>query len=162
MTESIRDVIKKYKRKQEDSAPHAGVYYIVPQKSKPEMVLVEYQESLDDDVLHVDFWDKIAKNLLAGDFGLDAAQTEKLADSPYGVPRGRVVKPEWHHMPVHTGKWLILYGGPTETPPARKGEILKEFNLNSLHRAGKVAFVVDEHERMEPLDKSVVRRLLGG
>lgn len=162
MKQPVREIIlEHFKRKQEDTKPHAGIYYIVLRRDGNEEVLVKYQETLDDTVLHTDLWKKIVNNLLKEEYGLTEDDASKLVGLVQGMPRGRVSRPEWHQTGEHAGKWIVYHGGNSETLPGRHGEILREFNLTVLYQAGKVAFVTLGHEKVDPGEQADVKRILG-
>lgn len=160
-----RQVILEYvKRIREGGEPMAGLFYIVPTKDGGQDVAPEYQPDKDTDVQHSNFWEeKVVPNLLTPEFGLSAEDSEELKDAAYGVPRGRIVKPEWHQLQARKGKWMIYYGGEKEIQIKVQKKVMKYFNLEVLYQRGLVVWssTDDDHERMQAYDRAIVKRILG-
>ena len=132
--------------------PQTGLWYALP-GPKGFRILARRIPNRED-YAHPRLWAEEAVPLLTKSLGLGSAAARELDEAPYGCPRGRVVSPQEHTMPGHRGHWVVLYGGDEELPPSARPALLKAFGL-----AGKVRWVLDDHERMLPEDREVVLRL---
>lgn len=155
-------ILEHCKKIREGAEPMAGIFYVVPKKGGGNEVLPEYQQE-DTDVGHSDFWEeKVAKYLVA-EFGVTGPDVEALKLATYGVPRGRIAKPAWHHIQEFKGKWVIHFGGEKEVTTKIKKMVEKDFNLTVLAVNGQIVWTSkhDDHEFMQAYDRAVVKRILG-
>ena len=103
---------------------------------------------LTDEPAHMFFWEKVLR-FVAKEYKID---TEHLKTHYMGVPRGRVQKEIDHIEYKPTGNYIILHGGDVPVSTIQYA-VLQDFGLNELNRAGKVKWVVNDHEKMDPEDR---------
>ena len=117
--------------------PSEGIYYILPTRQGHNEVLSQRADDTDEPA-HMFFWEKV------------------------GVPRGRVQKEIDHIEYKPTGNYIILHGGDVPVSTIQYA-VLQDFGLNELNRAGKVKWVMDDHEKMDPEDrKEFLETVKGG
>lgn len=127
--------------------PSEGIYYVVPKKDGHITVLSQRADEVEEPA-HMFFWEKVLR-YIAIEYHRDM---EHLSTNYMAIPRGRVQKEIDKVSFQPTGRYIILHGGDVPTSTISFA-VLQDFGLVPLAAAGKVSWVVDAHEKMDPKDQ---------
>lgn len=133
--------------------PRTGAYYwlpIPPLRSLTWRVLSCHDLGFDDDRSHFELWPAVIPHL-ATIWGRDPkAMKRRLGRHCYGLPRGRVTRPE--------KGYLILHGADCPIPsPDWTKMVADAFGL----QGSRIKPLFDEHEQRLPGDVRALARVLG-
>lgn len=128
--------------------PSEGIYYVVPQK-KGSPLIMSRREDEEENVTHWGFWNKVLR-VIASEFGL--SDVDDLKDKYQAIPRGRIQKEVDFDTNNYTGKYVVIHGG--DVPVAQiKPFVHQDFGLIPLASQDMVVWKVDDHEKMDPVDR---------
>ncbi len=130
--------------------PFTGAYYWIPISQGAWSILVFPNAFYEGgEAGHVDVWEDVVR-ILAGLHQLNAqGLLSRIDNSPYGLPRGRVVR-------MGSGDWGVAHGGDHPDQMDLNSTISNAFCLNEVHPV----FFFDEHEQMLPEDQHLVSRAI--
>ncbi len=131
-----------------NNAPFTGPYYWIPLPDNSWKLVKFADEFYGGHAAHVKIWPEVVINL-AQEWGLNAvALRRQLENTPYGLPRGRVVFMGNNH-------WGIAHGD--DHPTGTSLDMVKRaFNLPRQ----KTTLLPDEHEHVMLEDVQLVRNAL--
>lgn len=142
------------KLRKEAQVPSSGVYYAVPKNKEFSIWEIVYLRSDEiNETYHEELWPYVLENLKQW-FSLNE-QLDKIKNSEYGLPRGRVQSPK---EVMGTKEWLIFHGN--DAPDSIKHQVLKAFGLHQLRNDGYLKWEQVEQEQMNQIDKETVWNLL--
>jgi hypothetical protein len=131
--------------------PRTGAYYwvpIPPVRSLSWRVLTCHELGFDEESSHLEIWPSVIPHL-AAIWGRDPkAMKRRLGKNCYGLPRGRVTRPE--------KVYLILHGDDSPIPDWTEA-VIRGFNL----QGRRVKPLFDEHEQRLAGDARALARVLG-
>ncbi|MFH0940181.1 MAG: hypothetical protein V1899_13015 [Planctomycetota bacterium] len=105
----------------------------------------------DENIGHPDFWAGQITPVVAEHYSLSEANRRRIANAPYGMPRGRVCQ-------IRPWESVVYFGADM---PHTLRILNKRLAVENAFKATPAVWRLDEHECMQEADRSLLANVLG-